>query len=249
MKVKLLTLLAVISLLGNVSSAQGVGAYKAKKTEVVKVKNKNLVPQRQGFFIMPEIEVGGISRNGLDGGYQYKINAIFGYEFNNHFSLGVGTGFNNGARKTFIMISMKKDWVGTGFNNGARKTLFYHYGTFMAKMSNLPLYINIHGDIFKAKTSLYYSLDLGFMLPLKKAYYNDNDNINIDSNYYECYYKGIIISPELGVRINNCYLGINCLIANTYKNYVFPHWYVEDKFKEFIFSIKFGYKIPLNIGR
>lgn len=227
MKVKLLTLLAVISLLGNVSSAQGVGAYKAKKTEVVKVKNKNLVPQRQGFFIMPEIEVGGISRNGLDGGYQYKINAIFGYEFNNHFSLGVGT----------------------GFNNGARKTLFYHYGTFMAKMSNLPLYINIHGDIFKAKTSLYYSLDLGFMLPLKKAYYNDNDNINIDSNYYECYYKGIIISPELGVRINNCYLGINCLIANTYKNYVFPHWYVEDKFKEFIFSIKFGYKIPLNIGR
>ncbi len=209
MKVKILILLAAIFLLCNVSSAQGVGAYKAKKTEVVK--KRKPVPQREGFFIMPEIEVGGIVVHGLDGGYQYKINAIFGYEFNNHFALGVGTGFNSSRR-----FDLDED-----------------------QMNNLPFYINIHGDIFKAKTSLYYSLDLGFMLPLKKAY---------DFYYYdtiECYYRGLMISPEIGVRTNNCYFGINCLIANTYEN----TWYYEDKYKEFIFSIKFGYKIPLNIGR
>lgn len=206
MKLKILTLLAVIFLLGNVSSAQGVGAYKAKKTEVVK--KRKPVPQREGFFIMPEIEVGGIVDHGLDGGYQYKINAIFGYEFNNHFALGVGTGFNSSRR-----FDLDED-----------------------KMNNLPFYINIHGDIFKAKTSLYYSLDLGFMLPLKKAYdFYYKDTI-------ECYYRGLMISPEIGVRTNNCYFGINCLIANTYEN----TWYYEDKYKEFIFSIKFGYKIPLN---
>ncbi len=216
MKIRLFTLLATIFLLTNVTFGQSVGEYRVRKAEIItkKIEKPKVIrennPDRRGFFIMPEIEVGGIVAHGLDGGYQYKINAIFGYEFNNHFALGVGTGFNSSRR--FVLDE--------------------------DQMNNLPFYINIHGDIFKAKTSLYYSLDLGFMLPLKKAYdFYYNDTI-------ECYYRGLMISPEIGVRTNNCYFGINCLIAN-YEN----TWYYEDKYKDFIFGIKFGYKIPLNIGR
>ena len=223
MKVKILILLAAIFLLCNVSSAQGVGAYKAKKTEVVK--KRKPVSQREGFFIMPEIEVGSIVI--VD---RYKINAIFGYEFNNHFALGIGTGFNS------IYIHKESIWLKTG-----------------DKLNNLPLYINIHGDVFKAKTSLYYSLDMGFMLPLKKLYYS-YDFYDVGNNYvcyYEYYFKGLMITPEIGVRINNCYLGVNCMIANDYHNYVLPNGSGSGfgMYEEFIFSIKFGYKIPLNIGR
>lgn len=234
MKLKILTLLAVIFLLGNVSSAQGVGAYKAKKTEVVK--KRNPVPQREGLFIMPEIEIGSLE---IFEDFHYKINAIFGYEFNNHFSLGVGAGFNS-----------------TNISNYQKE-----------KMNDLPLYMNIHGDMFKAKTSLYYSLDLGVAIPMKKAgkllnyYYYDyyNDDYRDYYRYEELYHKGLMISPEIGVRTNNCYFGINCLIAKThrcwYEDVVYDYSSEEmmsgrlvndETSYDYTLSIKFGYKIPLN---
>lgn len=233
MKVKILTLLAIIFLLGNVSSAQGVGAYKAKKTEVVK--KRNPVPQRGRFFIMPEIEIEFL---GFDfDNFDYKINAIFGYEFNNHFSLGVGAGFNSTTWK---------------FRD--------NHNLVIRKMNDLPLYMNIHGDMFKAKTSLYYSLDLGVAVPMKKVKY-----LSPYSGYYlyiEEYHKGLMISPEIGVRTNNCYFGINCLIAKThfylYENVVYDYSSQEmmsgrlvdnDTNYTRIPSIKFGYKIPLNLKR
>lgn len=229
MKLKILTLLAVIFLLGNVSSAQGVGAYKAKKTEVVK--KRNPVPQREGLFIMPEIEIGSLE---IFEDFHYKINAIFGYEFNNHFSLGVGAGFNS-----------------TNISNYQKE-----------KINDLPLYMNIHGDMFKAKTSLYYSLDLGVAIPMKKAgillnYYYDDYRDHYC--YEELYHKGLMISPEIGVRTNNCYFGINCLIAKThqywYEDVVYDYSSEEmmsgrltgdDISYQWTLSIKFGYKIPLN---
>ena len=54
-----------------------------------------------------------------------------------------------------------------------------------------------------------------------------------------------MISPEIGIRINKCYCGINLLIANSWHNS--PHGC--DEFMVPIISIKFGYKIPLNIGK
>lgn len=230
MKVKILTLLAILFLLGNVSSAQGVGAYKAKKTEVVK--KRNPVPQRGRFFIMPEIEIGSYLEFDIDD-FHYKINAIFGYEFNNHFSLGVGAGFNSTT------------WE-----------IRDNHNLEIRKMNDLPLYMNIHGDMFKAKTSLYYSLDLGVAIPMKKVKYL----LSSPGLYTEVYHKGLMISPEIGVRTNNCYFGINCLIAKThfylYDNVVYDYSSLEmmsgrlagdDIFYQWTLSIKFGYKIPLNL--
>lgn len=243
MKVKILTLLAIIFLLGNVSSAQGVGAYKAKKTEVVK--KRNPVPQREGFFIMPEIEIGSYLEFDIDD-FHYKINAIFGYEFNNHFSLGVGAGFNS-----------------TNIRHYKKELMSY----LPLKMNYLPLYMNIHGDMFKAKTSLYYSLDLGVAIPMKKNgillnYYYYDDDYRDYYCYEELYHKGLMISPEIGVRTNNCYFGINCLIAKThrcwYEDVVYDYSSEEmmsgrlagdDISYQWTLSIKFGYKIPLNLKR
>lgn len=206
----------------NIETTTPISEVRKEKTK--KVKTRNLNTNRKGFFVMPEIEVGSAGHLGLDA---YKVNAIFGYEFNNHFSLGVATGFNSTRYKPYYDVLK----IGT--------------------ISNLPLYVNIHGDMFKGKTSLYYSLDLGFMLPLKK-YFDDHYDyyyIGYEEYYYivyeENYYKGLMISPEIGIKINKCYCGINLLIANYYHNS--PHG--NDESMVPIISIKFGYKIPLNIGK
>lgn len=90
MKGKLL--LIVIFLLSNVTFAQSVGTYKAKKAETVKekvVKPKKVISaKRRGFFIMPEL---GME---LTEGPELIIDCLMGYEFNNYFAVGVGVGCN-----------------------------------------------------------------------------------------------------------------------------------------------------------
>lgn len=200
---KLLTLLAIIFLLGNVSSAQGVGAYKAKKTEVVKVKNNNLAPQRQGTFIMPKV---GVGYDVLEECFVFNLQAVFGYEFNNHFAIGVGTGFNN-----YIVDDL---------------------------VASVPLHLNIHGDFTKHKTTAYYSLDFGVHIP-----------IITDGGRY--YIKALFVSPEIGIRFNNCYLGANLVHAKLYE-YEYRDCYGDydlDIDDLLTLSLKFGYKIPLNLKR
>lgn len=212
MKVRLLTLLAIIFLLGNVSFAQGVGAYKAKRTELVK--KKNLAPQRQGLFIMPEVGA-DFSVGWMDSGL--SLQALFGYEFNNHFALGIGTGVIGSSDLDYIIS---------------------------------PLFLSIHGDFSKHKTTAYYRLDIGTMIPIKKeewsiSHYHDH-YYGYDKNYR--YIKGFTLSPEVGIRANNCYIGIRCTIATvrserycSYSGYINEGQYTDCCF----LSLKFGYKIPL----
>lgn len=95
MKGKLL--LIVIFLLSNVTFAQSVGTYKARKAETVrkKIKTEKIKPEinakRRGFFIMPEI---GVEALAGDGGsfVGLVMDCIIGYEFNNYFAVGVGYG-------------------------------------------------------------------------------------------------------------------------------------------------------------
>lgn len=149
MKVKLLTLLAALFLVCNVSFGQGVGTFKAKKKSTI-VK-KNLEPQRQGFYVMLEISAGIDFFDGFSP--SFNIQAVVGYEFNNHFALGIGTGFNN-----YILI------------DHYRLDISYER---MLTIS-IPLYINIHGDFSKHRTTAYYSLDLGFQMPVREATIGDN---------------------------------------------------------------------------
>lgn len=237
MKVKLLTLLAALFLVCNISSAQGVGTFKAKKkTAVVK---KNIAPQRQGTFIMPKV---GAGYNFGVGGFAFNLQAVFGYEYNNHFALGVGTGFNN--------ISFNFSYM--------QRTLSV----------SIPLYLNIHGDFSKHKTTAYYSLDLGVQMPIRRAlenehyywgYYYDSydDDYYYDYGYHdnpltnEYFCKGFFVSPEIGIRFNSCYLGLNFTYARRHE-YVYKydnrsHIHYTNNLQTL--SLKFGYKIPLNLKR
>lgn len=250
MKVRLLTLLAIIFLLGNVSSAQGVGAYKAKKTEVVKVKNNNLAPQRQGFYVMPEVGVGmaRLNRSNSEGSYRttlFSFVCILGYEFNNQLNLSFESGIN-------INVSYAK---------------------------SIPIIFNIGGDLSKRtmihNTDIipYYNIGIGYLHNIqkiiggKRSYHgeggcgNHNNSAVLSvgwDHYYYYYDNGFLISPEIGLRFNNCYLGIKCLISRRhedsetyhYHDSIFYEYTYESSFNSSItniLSLKFGYKIPLNL--
>lgn len=235
MKVKLLTLLAAIFMLGNVSSAQGVGTFKAKKKSTI-VK-KNLAPQRQGTFIMPKLGVGINVDAELS---TLNLQAVLGYEFNNHFAIGVGIGFDNyyyfhntGYRGTNMYIY------------DLNLNLNYNYGYVYEKRrltSSIPLYINIHGDFSRHRTTAYYSLDLGVHMPIIKALGSTWGYKGIPLKYY-C--KGFFVSPEIGIKFNNCYLGANFTYTKVHE--IFDVDFDIDSYIDYtsFLSLKFGYKIPL----
>lgn len=232
MKIKLLTLLVAIFLLGNVSSAQGVGTFKAKKKSTVVVK-KNLAPQRQGAFIMPKVGAGIKSD---ENGFTFNLQAVIGHEFNNHFALGVGTGFNN-----YILDNHYYYYYN-----------FYHnHIEFKNRMLtiSIPLYINIHGDFSKHKTTAYYSLDLGVQMPIRRAigesvsHYYDDDYDTTEK--VMMFYRGFFISPEIGIKFNSCYLGVDFTLAKIHSEFVFSNRAYNDFYFTKVLSLKFGYKILL----
>lgn len=85
MKIKLLTLLAIIFLLTNISLGQSVGEYRVRKTETITKKiekpKKQINPQRKGFYAKASVNIG----------LPMLIGSV-GYEFNRHFATGISTG-------------------------------------------------------------------------------------------------------------------------------------------------------------
>lgn len=85
MKIKLLTLLATIFLLTNISLGQSVGEYRVRKTETITKKiekpKKQINPQRKGFYAKASVNIG----------LPMLIGSV-GYEFNRHFATGISTG-------------------------------------------------------------------------------------------------------------------------------------------------------------
>lgn len=101
MRIKILTLLAGLFLFSNLTFAQSVGEYRVRKTETVtrkieKPKKPKVVrennPERRGFYVTPE---GGVGLNSYGKSIlSISFHGKLGYEFNNHFALGIGTGVN-----------------------------------------------------------------------------------------------------------------------------------------------------------
>ena len=85
MKIKLLTLLATIFLLTNISLGQSVGEYRVRKTETITKKiekpKKQINPQRKGFYAKASVNIG----------LPMLIGSV-GYEFNRHFATGISSG-------------------------------------------------------------------------------------------------------------------------------------------------------------
>ena len=203
MKIKLLTLIATIFLLTNISLGQSVGEYRVRKIETItkKIEKPKVIrednPKREGFFVIPEVGLIGFDNWGDNWRESYVLNAngIFGYEFNNHFAAGIGIGLN------------------------------------ITNYLNLPLYISIRGDFTKKPitTSItpYYGVDFGYNIKL--------------TSYNRRYNKGILFSPEIGIRTNKIYIGAEFMIT---KHHIHDYGYDTDP--NLVLSIKLGYKIPLN---
>ena len=207
MKIKLLTLLATIFLLTNISLGQSVGEYRVRKIETItkkieKPKKPKVIrednPKREGFFVIPEVGLIGFDNWGDSWMESYVLNAngIFGYEFNNHFAAGIGIGLN------------------------------------ITKYLNLPLYISIRGDITKKPiaTSItpYYGVDFGYNIKLTS--YN---------GYNREYNKGILFSPEIGIRTNKIYIGAEFMITKHHNHNKYGY---DDTDPNLVLSIKLGYK-------
>ena len=196
MKIRIFTLLAAIFLLSNISWGQ-VGEFRATNTETItkKIEKPKVIrennPQREGFFVIPEVVFLGEDYEG----YTLSLQGIFGYEFNNHLAFGVGTGLN-----------------------------FSNTGNY------IPLYISLRGDITKKQIAKgitpYYSIDFGY-------------NVSLDTCYYGNYIQGVLFSPEFGIKTNKFYIGTEFMITNY-------HYYYKDDKATLVWSLKLGYKIPLN---
>lgn len=148
-------------------------------------------PKRKGFYVMPEVGVGITTGEN----FTWKMQGIFGYYFNNHLSVGIGTGLS--SLELYDNI-------------------------------NIPLFVNVSGDMTKKAITPYYDIDCGYSLCL-----------NTDTYFQE----GIIISAGFGLRIIKCYIGCEFLITESH----YYDYHNENNYEDYgecNISLKFGYKIP-----
>lgn len=123
----------------NIETTTPISEVRKEKTK--KVKTRNLNTNRKGFFVMPEFGMGygNIDNKTANEFYSafygplWNIHSIFGYEFNNYLSLGLGAGLD-------------------GFNKD---------GTFSDDVISISTYINLHGSSSRDRLSFYYDLDIG----------------------------------------------------------------------------------------
>ena len=198
MKIKIFTLLAAIFLLSNISWGQEVGEYRVRKTETITKKiekpKKQINPQREGFFVIPEVGFLGVDNHG----YTLSLQGIFGYEFNNHLAFGVGTGLNFSDIGAYIPlyislrgditkkqiakgitpyysidfgynVSLDRSWgeiQGVLFSPefGIKANKFYIGTEFM--ITNY--HPNYHNYYYYNKATLVWSLKLGYKIPFKQ---------------------------------------------------------------------------------
>lgn len=177
----------------------------------------------------------GISNNFMP---TLSLKGIYSHKYNEHFALGVGTGIYYNSYKEEDIESFSLD---------------------------LPLFVNIKGNIIKkkesSKISPYYSLSAGYFFNVMKAkdeyvvikdvnYYGENNSYQITSLKY---YEGLFFAPEIGININDMYIGIEFL-CGTYKNeihrnYIYPYMTSQEdtssynKSPSYVTSIKFVQKL------
>ena len=221
MKTRLLALLATIFLLTNVTFGQSVGEYRVRKAETITKKIEK--PKKPKVIRENNPERRGcfvIPEVGLIG---------FDYEHSGYVCNAQGV-FGYECNNHFAF------GVGMGLN--------------ITGYSNFPVYINLRGDITKKpiikNITPYYSVDFGYIYPITE-YHKFN---------YSRYNDGIFFAPEIGVRINNFYIGADFLFTtNHYIYYDYDYYYnyfynrKERQNPNLVLSLKFGYKIPLRIGR
>ncbi len=135
-----------------------------------------------------------------------SLKGIFANEFNEHLSLGAGTGF---------------------YYNGHKEDNFNSFSI------NLPLFINIRGNIISSETNNivpYYSLNVGYFFSLVKGddeYVCDMEPYHVEGlqDLYDDSYQhrsmrymgGLFFAPELGLSFNNMCIGIEFLYGTMEK--------------------------------
>ena len=112
------------------------------------------------------------------------VQGVYGVQINNYLGIGGGTGF-----------------LTTAFDGFEKE-----------RAISLPLFVNVRGYFFESGVTPYYSVDFGFLLPIKKAksdrvmgsygiaeYINENLSAS---------FKGLAFSPELGLAFGKFHIGV-----------------------------------------
>lgn len=222
MRIKILTLLTGLFLFSNLTFAQSVGEYRVRKTETVTRKIET--PKK------PKV----VRENNLQRERFFVVPevGIFGLDFESgvyylNFQGTFGYEFNNHLA------------LGVG--------LGYYFSTKSRYYTYVPLYINLYGDITKKPIAKiitpYYSLDFGYNLCVRRyeRFYN-----SYELYCRTTYNKGLLFTPELGIRINNFHIGTAAMITEYHR--IHHGEYTNHKsYVNLVLSLKLGYKIPLNL--
>ena len=143
------------------------------------------------------------------------VQGVYGVQINNYLGIGGGTGF-----LTTAIDGFEKE-----------------------RAISLPLFVNVRGYFFESGVTPYYSVDFGFLLPIKKAksekvmesygiaeYINENHSAS---------FKGLAFSPELGLAFGKFHVGVEWKFykshtSTTYSYDNLPKGYTSSDVNEYL---------------
>lgn len=138
-------------------------------------------------YFMPELGLNMGALGGDDAIIDFQ--ATYGYEVNNYVSVGGGIGFT-----TYAVDGYEKE-----------------------RAVSVPLLVNFNGFLFESRVTPYYSVDLGFMMPFKKAKDIIADYTDY-TVYKRTYTKGLTFSPEIGVAFGGFRIGLEWKMMKRYSD-------------------------------
>ncbi|MBO6051495.1 MAG: outer membrane beta-barrel protein [Bacteroidales bacterium] len=168
-----IVIIIALSLISSSVFSQNVQLQVAQKGEVVEaVKKKPEKPKKEkiktdftrekGFYLRPEIGVGGMlgNRNGniYSPGVVGMIGLNFGYQVNHSLAVGIGLGYH-------MAMGQYSYWTYEYNNdmNMTRKT------TVTKPFQSLPIYANLRWYITDTKVQPYLDIRLGYLIGIKRA--------------------------------------------------------------------------------
>lgn len=181
------------------------------------------------------------------------------HEKDNSFLLDIAVGISNEHRPAFAFKGIYSHRYNHNFAFGVGSGIHYNSYELVESESyslDLPLFINIRGNIKSKgmnKVYPYYSLSLGLFFGVVKA--NDEYVVSVNgSDPYQrstiAYYDGLFFTPELGININDFFIGVEFLYGTREKEYHTYHLSnterdvsVYETEPSYIISLKFAQRL------
>lgn len=174
-----------------IKSSQTITTKTQIKKEKVKKERKILPPVTPGYEQSIEATVSTFDLTGkAEYDFQFGVDYIGGYRFNNYFYAGIGVGLCFNTATSTPVFEDFRSWSGHVYE--------YRLEHVCENVFKVPLYLYARVYVTKTRCQPFFALSIGGQISGRKTIINNTDFEDLDNKSYSS--SSFFINPQLGVN-------------------------------------------------